>query len=211
LEEKNKIAMEKINSMIRNCRRCGLWRTRKNAVPGEGDIKSGIMFVGEAPGKNEDERGRPFVGAAGKLLNKLLEENNMRRNQIYITNIVKCRPPNNREPTKEEIEKCTSYLENQIKIIRPRIIVTLGRTATKYFLEKRGIRFKGILDARRKIFKIKINEDEALLIPTIHPAAALYNPNMKEVLKNDLKRINEILKGKTKQKQLDAFLKSKDE
>jgi len=187
---------------IVNCKKCPLYLTRKNAVPGEGDLRSPIMFIGEAPGRNEDIEGRPFVGAAGRLLDSLLESIGLRREKVYITNIVKCRPPNNRDPRPEEIKACSPYLDRQIAYIKPKLIVTLGRHSTKYLLEKNGFAFRSILKIHGRIYSIKVGKSVIKLIPTLHPAAALYNPKLLKILKEDFNKIKDeierISRGKEK-------------
>ncbi|MFQ6109372.1 MAG: uracil-DNA glycosylase, partial [Candidatus Aminicenantales bacterium] len=120
---------------ILRCQRCGLARERMNAVPGEGSLEAALMFVGEAPGRDEDIQGKPFVGRAGQLLTKIIQAMSFRREEVYITNVVKCRPPKNRTPHREEIEKCRGYLLEQIQIINPRVIVTLGKVAADFFIQ----------------------------------------------------------------------------
>ncbi|HEW89812.1 MAG TPA: uracil-DNA glycosylase, partial [Candidatus Bathyarchaeota archaeon] len=117
---------------IKACTRCPLHATRKNPVPGEGSLDAELMLIGEAPGRWEDEKGRPFVGAAGKLLNKLLGVAGFRREEVYIANVLKCRPPGNRDPRPEEVSACTPFLDRQIEIIGPKVIATLGRHSTRY-------------------------------------------------------------------------------
>jgi uracil-DNA glycosylase, family 4 len=184
--------LDKVAYEVRQCTKCILHLYRKNAVPGEGNPNAKIMFIGEAPGYNEDIQGRPFVGAAGKLLTQLIEEIlNLKRNEVFITNIVKCRPPENRDPKEEEITACSQYLDRQIILIKPKIIVTLGRHSTSYILNKAGINFKGITSIRGKIIKVKLFNLNFTLIPTYHPAAVLYNPQLKEELIEDFKKIKE--------------------
>ncbi len=180
--------LEKIEEEIRNCKRCPLHKGRKNAVPGEGGNKKKIMFIGEAPGRREDELGRPFVGAAGKFLDELLSEINLSREDVYITNVVKCRPPNNRDPTDEEIALCSPYLERQIEILKPRIICPLGRFAAKYILEKYGFEMSSISKVQGKIF-----EGEVIIIPMYHPAAALYHQNLKDDLRRSFKVLSTMI------------------
>lgn len=127
-------SLEKVAAEVMGCPLCKLARTRKNAVPGEGQLAARVMFVGEAPGRSEDEKGRPFVGAAGKILDQMLERAGIPRSQVFITNVVKCRPPNNRVPEEDEVAACRPYLERQVALIRPRIICILGRTAYSSFL-----------------------------------------------------------------------------
>lgn len=170
---------------ILHCRRCGLWETRTNAVPGEGPIDAKVMLIGEAPGRHEDAQGRPFVGAAGKLLTELLEMIGLRRSDVYITNLLKCRPPGNRDPLPDEVEACSPYLDRQVELIRPRVIVTLGRHSTKYVLERGGLRVRGISQVRGRVFSLELNGLAVRVVPTYHPAAALYNPKVRGILERD--------------------------
>ncbi len=180
--------LEKIEEEIKNCKKCPLYRNRKNAVPGEGGHKKRIMFIGEAPGRREDELGRPFVGAAGKFLDELLSEIGLTREDVYITNVVKCRPPNNRDPTEEEISLCSPYLERQIEILKPRIICPLGRFAAKYVLERYGFEMSTISRVQGKIF-----EGDVIIIPMYHPAAALYHQNLKDDLRRSFKVLSTMI------------------
>ncbi len=184
---------QELENAIKNCTRCQLYKNRKNAVPGEGPKETFVMFIGEAPGVTEDEMGRPFVGAAGKLLTMIMENLGISRNSIYITNVVKCRPPNNREPNDEEIEKCNIYLETQIRLIKPRIIVTLGNIAGKTIFSMGRERWEGVMKMRGKVYNIKLFDLIVSVIPTIHPAAALYNPPLKNILLQDLKIVKEYI------------------
>jgi len=203
--------LEEIANRIRNCRKCELYKYRRNPVPGEGNPDAEILFIGEAPGEKEDLQGRPFVGAAGKLLNKLIESIGMRREDVFITNIVKCRPPNNRDPKKEEIEACTPYLDEQIKIIKPKIIVALGRHSAKYILSKANIKMKSIMQMRGKFFEIELFGEKITVFLTLHPAAALYNPRWRKYLEEDFEKIKEFLKGKKikRERTLESFLSQK--
>jgi DNA polymerase len=170
-------SLEKVAAEVIGCPLCKLSRSRINAVPGEGQTSAKLMFIGEAPGKNEDEKGRPFVGAAGRILNEAMEKAGIKRSQVFITNVVKCRPPNNRIPQDDERNACRPYLERQISLIEPKIICILGNTA--YFSMLGG---KSIAANRGKI--IKKNGQRYFL--TIHPAAAIYNRSLRTVLENDL-------------------------
>ncbi|ARM75663.1 type-4 uracil-DNA glycosylase [Acidianus manzaensis] len=181
---------------IVNCKKCKLYLTRTNAVPGEGNPKAQIMLIGEAPGANEDKEGKPFVGAAGKFLTELLNSIGLDRKSVFITNLVKCRPPNNREPEEDEIIACSPYLDRQINEILPKIIITLGKYSTTYMLGKIGIRVKSISSVRGKFFEWKIRNNLILIFPTYHPAAALYNPKLREELIKDFKKVNERLNSK---------------
>ena len=173
-------SLEKIAAEVTGCPLCKLARTRKNAVPGEGQLAARIMFVGEAPGRSEDEKGRPFVGSAGKILDEMLAKAGIQRSQVFITNVVKCRPPNNRVPDDDEVSTCMPYLERQIALIRPRIICILGRTAYASILGGSSI------TANRGKVMEKSGQKYFL---TIHPAAAIYNKNMLSLLEADLKKL----------------------
>jgi DNA polymerase len=183
-------------SLVKNCKDCDLWKNRQNPVLGEGSINAKIMFIGEAPGLNEDIQGRPFVGRAGKILDEMLESINLKRKDIYIANILKCRPPENRNPFKNEIDSCTKYLEKQIEKIKPELIVTLGSFATSYIFEKFNIKFEKIGTIHGKIFNLNTIFGKQIVIPVYHPAVATYNPNRKEVLLKDFYKIKETLHNK---------------
>jgi len=175
------------------CRKCKLHKTRKNAVPGEGKIDNRIMFIGEAPGYWEDMKGKPFVGEAGKFLDILLEEANLLRDSVFITNIVKCRPPNNREPSTEEITKCSPYLDRQIQVIKPKIIVTLGNHSTAYIFDKVGLPFDGITQVHGKFFETSVSKIRTIIFTTFHPASSLYNPQYKNLLLKDFRVLKSYL------------------
>jgi uracil-DNA glycosylase len=178
-------SLEKIASEVIGCPLCKLSRSRRNAVPGDGQLSSKIMFVGEAPGKNEDEQGKPFVGAAGMILNQALEKVGIKRAEVFITNVVKCRPPGNRVPENDERSICRQYLDRQISLIAPKIICILGSTAYSSILGG-----KSITKNRGKI--MERNGQKYFL--TIHPAAAIYNKNLRSVLNNDLFLLSKEIK-----------------
>lgn len=186
--------METIAGEVKACRKCELWKNRKNAVPGEGNYDASTLFVGEAPGYWEDMKGTPFVGAAGKVLDSLLAEINLSRSKVYITNMVKCRPPENRDPSLIEINTCTPYLSRQIKIIQPKIVVTLGRHATSYILSEAGLQ-KGvsITRLRGRVFSAKLFELPVTVLPTFHPAAVLHNPKYKSALESDFQLLKSLV------------------
>ena len=177
------------------CTRCSLWKTRKNAVPGEGNSESPVMFIGEAPGQSEDIKGKPFVGAAGKFLETMLSEIGLSRNDVFICNIVKCRPPRNREPMPNEIQTCTPYLDRQINIIKPHFIVTLGNYSTTYIFSKANLPFNGITQARGKFYQATILDMQMTIFPTFHPAATLYSAKYKETLQRDFQLLKNKLVG----------------
>jgi uracil-DNA glycosylase len=178
-------SLEKIANEIIACPLCKLSKSRKNAVPGEGPVSARIIFIGEAPGKSEDEKGKPFVGAAGRILNIALENAGIKRSEVFITNAVKCRPPDNRVPEADEIASCRPYLERQIYRISPKIICILGSTAYSSILGG-----KSITADRGKI--IKRNGQKYFL--TVHPAAAIYNKNLRATLENDLLKLSKEIK-----------------
>ncbi|MGQ4891448.1 MAG: type-4 uracil-DNA glycosylase [Candidatus Njordarchaeia archaeon] len=192
--------MEEIINAIKNCKKCELWKTRTNPVPGEGSLDAKIMLIGEAPGYHEDKKGRPFVGQAGKYLDTLLESIGLKRSDVYIANVLKCRPPNNRDPKEEEIRACTPYLDEQIKIIKPKIIIALGRFSARYLIEKMGKKFSSISRDRGKIFEGEIGNIEVKVIPTYHPAAGLYNPQLKKFIEMDFQKVREEMGSKSGEK-----------
>lgn len=182
--------LEIIADEVRKCTLCKLSEGRTNAVPGEGSNFARIMFIGEAPGRSEDEQGRPFVGAAGKLLTEALQEAGLSREDVFITNVVKCRPPNNRVPTEEERVTCRPYLERQIKLINPRIICILGRTAYESLLGG------GSITSNRGRL---VRHDNRFYFLTVHPAAVIYNPELKSIFKKDIVNlVNELKKIESK-------------
>jgi uracil-DNA glycosylase family 4 len=169
---------------ISGCQRCVLAQSRKNAVPGDGPQDAQIMFIGEGPGFHEDQQGRPFVGAAGKFLDELLEGIGLGREDVYICNVVKCRPPGNRDPLPEEIEACKPFLEKQIEAISPRMIVTLGRFSMERYFP--GAKISQIHGQPRRIGGI-------IYYPMYHPAAALHQPKWRQVIKDDMSKIPQLL------------------
>lgn len=192
MENENKREMLKEYYLqIKNCRNCDLYKTRTNFVFGSGSADADILFVGEAPGKNEDLQGKPFVGQAGKILDDLLHSIGFDRNEVFITNVLKSRPPENRDPNSVEINACKGYLFRQIEIIDPRIICTLGKYSTQLLLNTSA----GISGLRGKVFMVQ----NRIVLPINHPAAALYTPSRFEILKEDFKRIKTIFDsyGKT--------------
>ena len=181
--------LKKIKEEVLKCQKCPLYKDRNYPVIGEGDHQAKIMFIGEAPGAQEDKTGRPFCGAAGKILDELLDSVGIKRKDVYISNLLKCRPPSNRDPEKGEIEACSSYIERQIKIIQPRIICPLGRYSMQFLMEKFGLKneIQPIGKTHGKVFKIKTVRPELFLIPFYHPVTVAYNASMKEILKNDFR------------------------
>jgi len=176
----------KLAKQIVVCTKCDLHRLRKKAVPGEGSTHAEIMFIGEGPGFHENEQGRPFVGAAGKFLDQLLELAGVTRADVWITNVVKCRPPGNRDPLPNEVETCTSnYLQHQVRIVNPSIIVTLGRFSMGLFFK--GAKITQIHGQMRKV-------GDRFVIPMYHPAAALHQASLKPAIMADFSKLPELLK-----------------
>ncbi len=185
---------ERLVAAIKSCRKCRLAENRRNPVPGEGNLNAAVFFLGEAPGRMEDLEGRPFVGAAGRLLNKLLTEIGLRREDVFITNVVKCRPPNNRDPKEDEVEACRPFTEAIIRLVSPKIIVTLGNHAGKFLIEKYGGgRWRGTTVEHGRIRRVKVKDIEVVVVPTYHPAAALYNPRLLPTIENDFKIVKSVL------------------
>lgn len=190
-------SLEKIAAEVRGCPLCKLARTRKNAVPGDGQLAAKIMFIGEAPGRSEDEKGRPFVGAAGRILDDLLQKAGIERSQVFITNVVKCRPPNNRVPEEDEAAACRPYLDRQIALIKPKVICILGRTAYSSLLGGGSIttnRGKMVEKAGQKYFL------------TFHPAAVIYNKSLLAALESDLKKLAKEIKKDGDKESMEDYL-----
>lgn len=169
---------------IRTCQKCVLAQGRTHAVPGEGPENAEILFVGEAPGFHEDRQGRPFVGAAGKFLEELLEKIGMTREQVYIANVAKCRPPGNRDPQPAEIEACRPYLDRQIELLRPKLIVTLGRFSMERYFP--GASISRIHGQPKRVGNV-------IYYPMFHPAAALHQPRWRSLVEQDILKIPELL------------------
>ena len=178
-------SLAQIDREVSNCTDCPLHQNRSRAVPGEGPENAEIMLIGEAPGFNEDKQGRPFVGAAGQFLEKLLASANLSRDDVFITNTVKCRPLNNRDPLPVEMAACRKYLDRQIAAIAPKVIVTLGRHSLTSFLPK-----ETITKARGRPRIV----NGTTLFPMYHPAAALHQQNLREVIEADIKKLPTLLK-----------------
>jgi len=176
--------LETIKQNVIECTKCDLSKTRTNSVPGKGNFHSNVIFVGEAPGKNEDKNGEPFIGIAGKKLSIALEGAGISREEVYITNIVKCRPPKNRVPTTVERETCQEYLKQEIAIIKPKIICILGNTAFNSLLGGSEItKFRGKL----------VRKENQLYFLTVHPAATIYNQKLITVLKKDMVKLFDLI------------------
>jgi len=191
--------IEEIKKEILNLKKSPLfeYRIKNNYSPvvGEGNLKAKVMFVGEAPGREEAEQGRPFVGSAGKILDGILNSINLSRNEVYISNLVNDRPPENRTPTQEEIEIYSPFLIRQIQIIEPKIIVSLGRPSTKFIMARYGLEYKfdNMGKIHGEVFSAKSSYGKIFIISMYHPAAALYQPDIKNVLKNDMQLLKKMI------------------
>ncbi len=185
--------LEQVNRALQSCKKCRLSRTRIKVVPGEGDPESDIMFIGQCPGANEDQQGRPFVGRAGRLLDELLTSLGLKREKVFITNIVKCRPPENRDPMVDEIRACSPYLERQIKSVNPKLIITLGRFASEFFISDGKI---------SQIHGVPHRVKGLLILPLYHPAAALRSTGVAEALRADFRKIPKVLAGELEVKEI---------
>jgi len=177
--------LDEIAQQIKVCARCALAESRTNAVPGEGSPQAQVLFIGEAPGVAEDRQGRPFVGPAGRLLNELLLEVGLHRPEVYITNIVKCRPPDNRDPRPDEVRACRDYLDGQIAAINPQVICLMGRPATQTLLDPKA--------AIGKVHGQGFEREGILYVPVYHPAAALHNESLRPALIEDFSRLQSLL------------------
>jgi len=177
-------ALIEVYRQIASCQDCELAKHRNKVVPGEGPENADLLFIGEAPGWNEDQQGRPFVGAAGGFLDQLLASIGLRREQVYIANVIKCRPPQNRDPLPDEIQACSKWLDHQVEIIQPRVIVTLGRySLAKYFPG----------ESIGKIHGKPRKQNDIIYYPMYHPAAALHQGSLRKIIQEDMLRIPQIL------------------
>ena len=172
--------LEELARGIRSCPRCDLCHARTYAVPGEGPADAEVMFIGEAPGFYEDQQGRPFVGAAGKFLEQLLSLVGLRREEVYITNVIKCRPPDNRDPLPKELEACRSWLEQQVALLKPKVVVTLGRYSLAHF-------FPG--ESMSKAHGQARFRDGVCYVPMYHPAAALHQERYRSLIEDDFRKL----------------------
>ena len=177
-------SLGEVGTRVRSCNACGLAAGRTQAVPGEGPVDASIMFIGEAPGYYEDQQGRPFVGAAGQFLEQLLTSIGLKRTEVFITNVVKCRPPGNRDPLPEEIDACSDWLSRQIELIRPKVIVTLGRYSLARFLP--GTPIGRVHGQGRKLGSLWV-------VPMYHPAAALHQGGLRKTIEDDFRKIPEYV------------------
>lgn len=193
--------LNKVASEVRVCQLCELATSRKKAVPGEGPAQADIMLIGEGPGFHEDQQGRPFVGPSGQFLNELLASAGYKREDVFITNVVKCRPPGNRDPLPAEIEACSGYLERQIKLINPKVIVTLGRfSMAKWFP---GQKISAIHGKAKRI-------EGRVVVAMFHPAAALHQQSLRGAIEEDFRRLPEIVKAAQAMAEEKSSVKAED-
>jgi len=176
--------LQDITQAVRQCTKCALYRSRKNSVPGDGPADARIMMIGEGPGFHENEQGLPFVGPAGKFLDELLQIGGYKREDVFITNVVKCRPPGNREPLPEELSACRDYLDRQIEAINPLVIVTLGRFSMSRYFDNAKISI---------IHGQPVWRSSRLIVPMYHPAAGLHQPDLKSIIVSDFSRLPEMI------------------
>lgn len=188
-----KLPLDEIRAQVENCHACSLCETRTNIVFGEGDPHARVLIVGEAPGKNEDLQGRPFVGAAGKFLDELLEEAGLKREEVFIANVLKCRPPSNRNPQADEIEACAPFLREQTQSIDPWIIITMGNFATQFILRTET----GITHLRGTVQQT----GRFVVLPVFHPAAAIYDRSKRDVLLEDFRQVGALVRARMAQEQ----------
>lgn len=185
------LSLDEIRSRVEGCRACSLCEGRTNTVFGEGDPHARVLIIGEAPGKNEDLQGRPFVGAAGRFLDELLDAAGLKREEVFIANVLKCRPPSNRNPKADEIEACVPFLREQTQAIDPYVIVTLGNFATQFILRTQT----GITHLRGTVNQT----GRFIVMPVFHPAAAIYDRSKRDVLLADFERIGLIVRDRMQQ------------
>lgn len=190
-------SLAEIREEVSTCKACSLCEGRTNVVFGEGNPHARVMIIGEAPGKNEDLQGKPFVGAAGKFLDELLEVAGLKREDVFIANVLKCRPPSNRNPKPEEIEACATFLRQQTQTISPDVIVTLGNFATQFIL-RTGV---GITHLRGTVQRA----GRFLVLPVFHPAAAIYDRSKRDVLLSDFERVGSLVRDRMATKQEELF------
>ena len=192
-EKSKETELENLRRRVQRCRRCELWKTRRNPVFGEGPADARIMLVGLGPGRQEDLQGRPFVGAAGKFLDRLLEEAGLRRDQLYITNVMKCYLPDNRA-SEEQVKACSPYLDQQIEIIQPELIIALGNLAASYLLGKFGLKPESMEKMHGKVYEASTLILTLRIVPMYHPASALRNPGLRDRLIEDWRELGARLR-----------------
>ena len=189
------VQMEQLAGRISACVLCPLASSRTHTVPGEGPVPCSCAFIGEAPGKREDETGRPFMGRAGKILSDLLASCSLAREEVFITSVVKCRPPGNRSPRPAEISSCMPYLEEQISLLSPRLIVPMGRIAAGALFRMYHLPFPSLREVRGRVFFVPAGErgHEVIILPVLHPAVVTHNPPARHELESDFQKLAEII------------------
>ena len=195
VEASKKEKLEKVVEEVRSCTRCRLCEGRKNPVVGGGSLDSPLVLVGEAPGRREDELGKPFVGSAGKMLDQVLEKVGIERGEIFITNVVKCRPPGNRRPRAQEVDACSRHMAAILGIVAPKVIAPMGNSSTGYFMKRFGLRRSSIGDVHGRPFPVEAEWGSVVLFPLYHPAAVLYNRSLEAELLVDFQRLKELVYG----------------
>ncbi|MCL7402280.1 MAG: uracil-DNA glycosylase [Thaumarchaeota archaeon] len=185
------LELERLRKMVEECRKCPLWKNRNKPVFGEGPPDAKIMLIGLGPGYHEDREGRPFVGAAGKFLNKLLDSVGLKREEVYITNVVKCYLPENKV-TDEEVKACTPYLDKQIELVDPETIIALGNTAAEYLSKKYRFQFTSMEKMHGQVLRIPTISREVKIVLMYHPAAGLRNPPLRSVIEDDWRKLSLI-------------------
>lgn len=181
------LRIEKLRAQIASCERCRLHKTRTHTVPGEGSLEADIMFIGEAPGRNEDLQGKPFVGRAGNIFDQLLSSVSLTREDIYLCNILKCRPPENRNPLSDEVHACVGSLDIQLRVVNPKVVATLGNYATTYIFEKFSLEPVKISQVHGRVFVKETPLGTIKIVPLYHPAVATYDPSKMGVLLKDFR------------------------
>jgi DNA polymerase len=193
-DDKKKIEeMNQITASVRSCMNCELAQTRTKVVIGAGNLDSKIALIGEAPGRKEDESGLPFVGSAGKLLDNLLNSAGLVRDDVFIGNILKCRPPKNRRPKKSEVRQCEDYMMKQLEVISPDVIAPMGNSALAYFQKRLGLEKQVIGDVHGKVFDVETSWGKVKMVPLYHPAAAIYRRHLLGELEEDMKSIGALV------------------
>ena len=194
MEKKNtESKIKALNKKIENCAKCRLSKTRKHVLCGEGIINAKLMLVAQAPGLKEDEQGRMFIGPSGKVLDDLLQSNNIKRNGLYMTNLIKCMLPNYRKPKQDEIDICSDYVDEEIELINPTVLVPLGHYATKYLLKRHNLEIPPKKDFYKLYGKLVLSKDRKIL-PLQHPVVIVYHPMLKQVIKNNYHKLSVLSK-----------------